>query len=198
MTPLLRCLDDDETFDSMFPDWAARLSRGNWTPVAVARRAAQLLVSAPGMRVLDVGAGVGKFCIVGALTTGGHFCGIEQRSHFVAAARAVAARLGVATATFTAGDITTIDWRSFAGFYLFNPFAEYFDTLLAPLDDAVAVNRPLHASYVSHVHAQLERAAAGTIVVTYTGFGGELPASYRLDHVEPAEDDQLERWIKAI
>ena len=43
----------------------------HWTPVHVARRAAQFLVTGPETRVLDVGSGPGKFCLVGALATQG-------------------------------------------------------------------------------------------------------------------------------
>ncbi len=189
-------LEDDHAFDRMFPEWARRVSRGNWTPLEVARRATELLVGAPGMRVLDVGSGVGKLCLVGALTTSGRFHGVEQRPHFVAAARAAAARLDLGSARFTCGNMNSVDWRQFESFYLFNPFAEYFAALLEPFDAEVKEDQRLHAEYVRHVHEQLERAPAGTRVVTYNGFGGELPGGYRMDLTEPAENDRLELWIK--
>jgi len=189
-------LRDDDSFDDMLPEWGRQVSRGNWTPLAVARRAAELLVTRPGTRVLDVGAGVGKLCIVGAVTTEGHFHGVEQREHFVAAARAAAVRLGARGVRFTCANVTEFDWRPFDSYYLFNPFAEYYDVLLEPFDAAVAVDRELHERYVRHVQAQLGRAATGTRVVTYNGFGGDFPAGYRLELGEPFDDNRLELWIK--
>jgi hypothetical protein len=82
----------DEEFDRLLPTWARNVSGLHFTPVRVARRAAELLVARAGARVLDVGAGVGKLCIVGALTTQGSFVGVEQRGHLVAAGRALLRR----------------------------------------------------------------------------------------------------------
>ena len=62
-------------FDRLLPFYWRRLSIMHWTPVHVARRAAQLLVTGPKTRVLDVGSGPGKFCLVGAMATLGHFTG---------------------------------------------------------------------------------------------------------------------------
>jgi SAM-dependent methyltransferase len=190
-------LEDDREFDRLYPEWARRVSRGNWTPLAVARRAAELLAPTPDTRVLDVGSGVGKLCIVGALATGAHFRGVELRKHFVDAARAAAVRLGLRTASFTCGDMADVDWRPYGSFYLFNPFAEYWAKLLEPFDPPCAVDQPRHARYVGHVQEQLDQAPPGTRVVTYNGFGGEFPAAYRLDHVEPAGSDRLELWMRA-
>jgi SAM-dependent methyltransferase len=190
-------LEDDDSFDSLYPDWARGVSRGNFTALEVARRAASLLVAEPGARVLDVGSGVGKLCLVGALTTTGRFHGVEKRAHFVAAARAAAARLAVDRVEFVAANMTEVDWRPFSSFYLFNPFAEYYDKLLEPFEPGVSVDRALHSAYVEHVRAQLDLVAVGARVVTYNGFGGELPAGYRLEHSEPALSDKLDLWIKA-
>src|SRR5207244_1254082 len=63
------CPVADGVFDRMFPTELRFVSFQHWTPVAVARRAAELLVGAGARRLLDVGSGPGKFCIVGALTT---------------------------------------------------------------------------------------------------------------------------------
>ena len=81
----------DLEFDRVYPSWVRRLSDMHWTPVEVARRAAALLAVDPTTRVLDVGSGVGKFCLIGALTTRATFVGIEQRENLVTVARDTAA-----------------------------------------------------------------------------------------------------------
>ena len=63
----------DAELDQVFPEELRERSHLHWTPVAIALRAAALLVPEParsGVRVLDVGAGVGKMCLVGAVVTG--------------------------------------------------------------------------------------------------------------------------------
>ena len=68
------------SFDLVYPKWIQDLSESHWTPVPIALEAARFLVTQPGTRVLDIGCGPGKFCAIGALTTKGHFTGVEQRS----------------------------------------------------------------------------------------------------------------------
>lgn len=186
----------DPEFDRLYPDWARSLSTIHWTPVEVARRAAELLVVRAGMRILDVGAGVGKFCLVGALATPAVFYGIEQRLHFVQVAQQLAARVGARNAKFLHGNMMSIDWRGYDGFYLYNPFAENLRSLTEPVDRRFAAEPHLVGEYVEFVRMQLHCAPAGTRVVTFHGFGGDMPGGYTLQRCEPAHADELELWTK--
>ena len=76
---------EDEKFDQIYPPRIRELSRLYWTPIRVAAEAAKLLVTTPGTRVLDVGCGPAKFCLVGASLTQGVFIGVEQREDLVVA-----------------------------------------------------------------------------------------------------------------
>lgn len=187
---------DDLDFDRLYPEWARRLSSVHWTPVDTARRAAELLVVRSGMRVLDVGAGVGKFCLVAALSLPGVFYGIEQRFHFVKAAHEVGERLGLRNARFLHGNMLDVEWSGFDGFYLFNPFAENIATECAPIDESVDRTPELFRAYVRGVSERLDRARSGTRVVTYHGFGGEMPPGYRLELEELSGTERLELWVK--
>ncbi len=60
---------DDEEFNSIYPDDIRELSDKHWTPVAVAKTAATYLVNRPGVKVLDIGSGVRKFCVIGTAIT---------------------------------------------------------------------------------------------------------------------------------
>src|SRR4029453_17335602 len=84
---------EDEKFAQIYPARIRKLSALQWTPVRVAAEAAKLLVTVPDTRVLDIGCGPGKFCLVGAALTDGHFTGIEQRVDLATAARKAAASL---------------------------------------------------------------------------------------------------------
>ncbi len=186
----------DESFDARIPPrWRDR-SITYFTPVGVARRAARLLVDRPGRCVLDVGAGIGKFCIVGAAAMpDGVFVGIERGGALVRAADRIAAELGVRNVAFVHGDATEIDWSAFDSFYFYNPFAEHLCDL-APLDDALVLDPEYFLFYVRFVRSRLAVAKAGTRVVTYHGFGGDPPPGYTCRACEFIGTDRLELWVK--
>jgi SAM-dependent methyltransferase len=183
----------DPSFDRVYPAQQRFRSWLHWTPLEVAVRASAMLASGQAIRVLDVGSGVGKLCLVGALTTPATWFGIERDAAMVTAARAAALKLQVEKkAVFTLGDVTRTDWSGFDAFYLFNPFGEY---LLHGLDGAVS-RRDAYRSCIDFTQQQLAAAPPGTRVVTYHGFGGSLPSGYELVHREPAHEDELMLWVR--
>ena len=183
----------DLAFDQVFPASQRFRSWLHWTPVEVALRAVALLAPRSVRRVLDVGSGVGKLCLVGAATTQAEWFGIERDGEMVRAANYAAGKLHLADrACFVHGDITSIDWATFDAFYLFNPFAEI---LLAGDEDALA-RRDRYGDNIDFVQNQLAQAATGTRVVTYHGFGGEMPPGFDRVHREGAREDELCLWVR--
>lgn len=170
----------DRDVDRMWPKAAQKWSRIHWTPVAVARRAAAFLVRAPEDRVLDVGAGGGKFCLVGALTTRGRFLGVETVVELSKVAAALAAKYKIAGARFRCGDATgRAAWGGVNGVYLYNPFTEEDGT--AGVDEALL---------------RLREAPVGLRVVTFCGIGAEMPPEYALQNEERTQAGPLAYWEK--
>jgi SAM-dependent methyltransferase len=187
----------DADWDRLYPKAARGPSRLHFTPVAVARRAAEWLVTRPGTRVLDVGAGVGKFCLVGALVSEGVFTGVEQRPHFVEIAREVADRGKIPRCRFVAGDVTTIDWRAFDAFYLYNPFAEH-RLGFPPIDGTIERAPERHRALVASVEEALAQLPCGARAVTFHGFGGALPPGWEVVRSEVQRGGALELWEKTL
>jgi SAM-dependent methyltransferase len=187
----------DEDFDALYPSNVRAASQTFWTPVRVAQRAAMLLAGdRPDIRVLDVGSGPGKLCIIGALTTSARFTGIEQRPNLIAAARSAASRLEVERAAiFVEGEIQSIEWETFDAFYFFNPFMENLYSERTKFDHTVELSRTRFMRDVSAARCKLRRTRAGTRVVTYHGLGHTLPSVFRLEHRERAGSDYLELWV---
>jgi len=170
------------------------LSNVHWTPVEVALRAAALLVPEPGMKVLDVGSGAGKVCCIGAVSSRSTWHGIERDPRLVSTARRMAKNLEVDDrAHFHIGDMATVDWAEFDSIYFFNPFERL---LFAPPPIEPRLRWTLFGNEVSRAEERLAALAPGTRVVTYHGFGGEMPASYKLSGMERIGSDQLALWIK--
>jgi SAM-dependent methyltransferase len=186
----------DWEFDDIYPPAVRGASSLFWTPVSVAMRAAELLVRRAATRVLDVGSGAGKFCIVGAAATGASFVGVEHRQSLVQAARAAAARLGLDGARFVYGAFDTVDIASFDAVYFFNPFEENVRRGESCLDDTVTLSRERFRADVASAERLLARARLGTRVVTYHGFGGEVPPGYRRVVRERQRSGYLDLWVK--
>lgn len=64
-------------FDQILDQRVRRASSVHWTSVEVILSILELLDLDENSKVLDVGSGCGKFCLVGALNSRAHFTGIE-------------------------------------------------------------------------------------------------------------------------
>ena len=184
---------DDAAFDRLYPDEVARLSGVHWTPVAVALRAAALLAPEPGMRILDVGAGPGKLCCLGAVCCPGTWHGIERDPALVAVGSQIARWLEVGDRTrFSAGDALASDWRGYDGLYLYNPF----ESQLFGGGFARAAGEASYADQVARAEARLGGLSPGARVVTFHGFGGTMPPGFALASLEEVAGGRLALWIK--
>lgn len=183
----------DDLFDQLFPAGERERSQVHWTPVEVALHAAAMLADAPGGAVLDVGAGVGKVCLIGALTSPARWTGVERSEAMVRIAQRIAVVLGVEHATaFVSGDAADLDWRPFGGIYLYNPFAEsLFESTDEPLERRVAYHHE-----VARIEEKLATLRRGAHVVTFHGFGGEMPPGFELVEATPMRGDVLVHWVR--
>lgn len=188
---------DDGTFDALYAAPIRDKSHRYWTTTEVARQAASLFARYNARRVLDIGSGAGKFCLVAACARPDlELTGFEHRGHLVEAARAAAQRLGLDNVRFFQADATHVAWSGFDGIYLYNPFAENLYPAVDHFDDTVELSRRRFMNDVGRVTRRLADVAMGTCVVTYNGFGGPIPAAFELAHVEPAGSDWLRLWVK--
>lgn len=171
---------EDHAFDQFLPDELRAVSDQYWTPLAVIRRAAQWLDELRVRTVLDIGSGAGKFCVAGALGGLCHFTGLEQRPRLVEASRALARTFGVMDrACFLEGALGVLPLPRVDAYYLYNPFDE------GAFDPEVRLGHDVDISYerrqhdIAAVQKLLREASAGTYILTYNGFGGNLPLGYR-------------------
>jgi len=102
--------------------------------------------------VIDLGAGLGKVCLLVHLATGARCIGVELQPELVAAARAASERLGLRDddVRFVEGDVREVDeWllREADVFYMFTPFrGPALDAVLARLERVAASKRITVAS----------------------------------------------------
>src|SRR4029453_2057671 len=184
---------EDEKFDQIYPARIRKLSALQWTPVRAAAEAAKLLGTVAGRRVLDVGCGPGKFCLVAAALTDGHFTGIEQRADLATIARKAAATLRAVNVEIIHGNVTKIAFADYDAFYLYNPFEENM-ARGQKIDSAIPLSPVLFKRYNNYVAANLGSMPIGTRVVTYAGYADEIPGCYQCESA--LFRDELKLWIK--
>lgn len=178
------------------PFHIAHLIDVHFTPVIAARAVGRLLTPQPGDRVLDLGSGVGKFCITAALDRPDvTFVGVERRAALVAIARATARRLGADNVEFIHGDALTIAWTGYVGFYLFNPFGEHSVDTALQLDDDGGVDADRFFEVTRRARERLRTVPAGTRVVTYHGYGRPAPHGFDISY-HTLDSGPLERWVR--
>jgi SAM-dependent methyltransferase len=183
----------DEEFDSFYPMKMRKLSATHWTPVAVARKAAEFLVKGVDTKVLDIGSGAGKFCVLAANFTSAQITGVERRENLVLLSRKLAMRQEVKNVNFVHADIKDIDFKAYDSFYFFNAFEENIN-LTDKLDSSDSIDSEQYRHYCQLLHDRFDEARIGTRVVTYCGEGKEIPDSFTL--VRQTNKGKLLFWEK--
>lgn len=185
----------DSEFHQLFPLPLREVADTHFTPVEIAKMAARYLVTEPGTRVLDIGSGAGKFCMVGAACTDGHFTGVEQREGLYTLSKKLLERYHLSGVEFIHANITEMDLRWFEAFYLFNPFYENIHRSEC-IDTTIELNRKLYFSYSNHVKEQLDALSKGTKLVTYFSYLDEIPDSFEPQII--GMDGKLKFWEKKV
>jgi hypothetical protein len=183
----------DAAFDKLYPERIRSLSRRHWTPMEVARKSALFLANVPGKKILDIGSGVGKFCLIGAQRfPNASFYGIEQREELYDHAIAAKMASQVNNAEFILGNFTQVDFSEYDNFYFYNAFFENLDKE-DRIDEEVEHSASLYVYYSRYLFNALDSRPAGTRLVSFHSLD-EVPVSYQL--VEASDDFLLKMYIK--
>ncbi len=184
---------NDAEFDWLYPEHLQSLSQKQWTPVAIARKAAEYL-AVKGAKVLDVGSGIGKFCLTAAhFYPDSFYFGVEQRHELVHYAQTTQKYLDINNVSFIHANITQVNFHQFDHFYFYNSFFENLDQENA-IDDHIETSYGLYAYYSRYLKSMLNDKPSGTRVVTYQSFGEIIPIDYSMKDL--AYDSLLQLWVK--
>jgi hypothetical protein len=187
----------DRSFDRLLPEPLRLVSPEYWTPLAVAKRAADWLEDLGIRTVVDIGSGAGKFCVAGALFGRCRFIGLEQFSSLVTSAVALVDLFDLNDRVrFVAGALGAVPIPVGDAYYFFNPFGDYWLGADYPLDVGADVTGTRLADDIAAAEDLLRSLPAGTWILTYNGFGGRVPASYELVRVDWELPGALRLWRK--
>ncbi len=183
----------DEDFDALYPIKIKKLSGTHWTPVDVCKKAIGFLAETSEDAVLDLGSGVGKFCIIAAACSDAQITGVEQRGNLIRISRKIASKYPLERLDFIHDDLANIDFGKYQGFYFFNSFEDNisFQSNIGDLNYFISVT---YRYYVKLLHHRFGEAVKGTGIVTYCGNAAEIPESYSM--VRSSNNGKLKFWQK--
>jgi predicted RNA methylase len=185
----------DEEFDSVYPEEIRKLSYRHFTPFEVARKvSAWLNDHKEPLNLIDLGSGVGKFCLVAAAFTHHKITGVDFRKNYIELCNKLNSRLQLKNLSFIHKDITTLNFRDYNAFYFYNSFLEQLDPT-AKMDDRFETSQIVYSVYTTHLKNQLAAMPAGTVLITYYVVWDQVPFSYEL--VKQEYDGALKMWIKS-
>lgn len=184
---------NDAGFDQLYPQHIRELSEMHWTPLHIARKASEFL-AVPNAKILDIGSGVGKFCIAaGFFQPQALFYGIEQRNELVNYAEIIKQQINLPNVNFIHGNLTQLDLNDFDHFYFYNSFYENIHAA-SPIDYVLKTSYELYEYYSRFLFHMLDKRPPGTRLVTYQAPGKQIPPSYRL--ADNSYRRELKMWIK--
>jgi SAM-dependent methyltransferase len=184
----------DTEFHALYPLSIQALARYHWTPLSVAQKAATFLAGEGNVNILDIGSGVGKFCLAAAShTPNALYYGVEQRKSLFDFAEAARKNLQLENVRFMHGNFTQLDFKKYDHFYFYNAFYENLDGT-DKIDDSIDYSGELYNYYNRYLFRQLKQKPKGTRICTLCSLENEIPPDYHV--VKTEMNDHLKFWIK--
>jgi hypothetical protein len=184
----------DVDFDAIYPAELRKFTRLHFSPIEISRHVAMFLTEEkPQAKILDIGSGAGKFCLIGSKCTAGHFVGIERRASLHVIAEQIAEFYSFQNVEFILDNITQHSLKPYDAFYIFNSFYENisFDENIT---DEVSLQQPNYDTFSAYVKQELEKMPIGTRLATYFCSKSIAPDSYELQ--QNTFNENLKLWIK--
>jgi SAM-dependent methyltransferase len=189
-----RWFDTDAQFQHLYPSSVQSLALRHWTPLYIAQKVAAFLAAEDNSRILDIGSGVGKFCLGAAyFKPRSFYFGVEQRKDLIAHAEIAKGILDMRHVSFIHGNFTHLDLRNYDHFYFYNSFYENLDGS-DKIDNSIPYSGSLYNYYSSSLYKHLERTVAGTKLATFHSLENEVPPCFQL--LSEGENNSLKFWVK--
>jgi SAM-dependent methyltransferase len=186
--------NSDMEFNALYPPSIRALAKNHWTALPIAKKAARFLAGDGPARVLDIGSGVGKFCLAAAYyTPNAVYYGVEQRSNLISYAEAAKSKLSIENVSFLHGNFTQLDLKKYDHFYFYNAFYENLDGT-DKIDDSIAYSGELYNYYNRYLFRQLQQKPKGTRLCTLCSLENEIPPDFQ--DVGSEMNELLKFWVK--
>ncbi len=165
----------------------------HWSEIPTIQLTTDFFKKNDAKNVLDIGSGIGKFCIISALNSNIHFTGIEIREVLHNEALRISKIYNLKNITFIQADVKEIDFSPFDAFYYYNPFCEHIAVEnWIEKNDFLAEEK--YYEYEEIVLNKLEKMKEGTLVVLHYAKTFFLSENFQL--IDIKQNGELTFWKK--
>jgi hypothetical protein len=173
----------DDEFDKILPRFYRIKSTVHWSSIQVARQIAEWINPLKATKFIDIGCGVGKLCLLLRILTK-YEIQIIRASEFK-------------NISIKQLNMLDLDWDDYDIYYLYNPFQEHITTGdVCVLERDIELDQKHYTQYTTEVFRQLSCASSGKVLITFHGYGGEVPSSWKIVASKPIKNGTLKMWVK--
>lgn len=169
----------DESFDNLLSPAFQKVADQQYTSIFIAQKAAAFLCELKSAKVLDLGSGTGKFCLIAALEHSNDITGVEFRKSQVEEANALKDKFKVENVHFLCEDMKNIDFELYDSFYIFNPFFEH-KVAQARMDNEIEYAVNSHSLYVDLLYKKLNSLSSGKRIAAFHVPQAQIPSQFKV------------------
>ncbi|TGL90353.1 methyltransferase [Leptospira congkakensis] len=187
----------DAIWDSFLPQKFQILSPYQWTPISVIERTWKFLSEDEVKSVVDLGSGVGKFCIYLSLVSGKSFpiFGLEDREELVLVSKSIADHWGTENVQWKTTNFLKQFPFGHSHYYCFNPL---YETMKGhhSIDDSKEKSAGQFVKDLQTFKQNLVLLPSKTKLITFHGFGGSYLPGFRTILKEEIAGGEFRVWEK--
>ncbi|XDD41411.1 methyltransferase [Leptospira sp. WS60.C2] len=189
----------DQNWDSHLPLPYQSLSHYQWTPIQIVELTWEYLQKQTIRSVVDLGSGVGKFCLHLATLSKGRFpiVGIEDRSDLFTVSETLREKWNLSSVSFLNQSFLEDFPLGHSHYYAFNPLYETMKASFS-IDMQKEKSALLFLQSVQILKNHLFRCKVGTKLITYHGFGGSVLPGYQLVLKKELEMGEWAVWERVV
>ena len=143
--------------------------------------------------ILDVGSGVGKFCIIGTQILSSNFFGIEIKSQLYKQAKTILSHLPKHHVKFIYGDLFELSLLDYDGLYIYNPFVENI-SLGKKIDNSIHYSERVYNALHNQLMIKLDTLKPNSLVVNNSFVTDYFNENFEL--IDVHSDPSLTLWKK--
>ena len=152
----------EKQFLDLLPEYLKDLDDDYWSDFSQIEQSCKWLKNCS--NVLDIGSGVGKFCIIGTQLLSSNFFGIEKNRQLHSKANVVLSHLSNHRVKFILGDLFELPLSNYDGLYIYNPFVENI-SLGKKIDNSIAYDEELYHKLHDQLSIRLDLLKSDSLVV---------------------------------